>query len=228
MAAVTTSGKPGTAKPRKQQQRAISSRNALLGAALEEFASVGFKGASTRRIADRAGLSLALIRHHFGSKQDLWKATAVRFCGAFLDRLAKRREGLEGVGDRTFLRLVLREYILYFSETPQFARFLVQTNHGPPELLEWVTNRFLAPADDWYHSLLRRGQAGGFFPRGDTFLLRFIFLGAATALFSFGPTISALSGAEVRDRALVENYVELVLKLFVGPPVIGPPRTGLV
>lgn len=225
---MTPPTRSGAAKPRKPQRRALSSRKALLDAALDEFAGVGFEGASTRRIAERAGVSLALIRHHFGSKQDLWKATADEVYGAFNDRLARRRRGLEGIGERTFLRLVLREYLLHFAETPQFARFVVQANHAPPALLEWVTTRFLASADDWYPALLRQGQEGGFFPRGDLLLLRFLFLGAATALFSFGPTITALSGAEIRDRALVERYVESVLHLFVGPPVIGPPRTGLL
>ena len=229
---MTPAKKPGAPtpgkKPRKQQERAIASRDALLAAALDEFAGVGFEGASTRRIAERAEVSLALIRHHFGSKQDLWKATATEVWGAFVERLARRREGLEGVGDRTVLRLLLREYILYFAEKPQFARFLVQSNHGPPELLEWVTTEYLAPAGEWYPVLLRQGQEGGFFPRGDLLLLRFIFLGAATALFSFGPTIEALAGSDMQDRAVVEKYVELVLHLFVGPPAIGPPRSGLL
>ena len=213
---------------RRKQQRALSSRRALFEAALDEFADVGFEGASTRRIADRAEVSVALIRHHFGSKEDLWKATAEEVCGAFAARLARRRDGLAGVGDRTLLRLLLREYLRFFGERPQAARFLVQANHAPRELLEWMVERFVAPADGWHTALLRRTQKIGFFPSGDLFLLRFVFLGAATSLFSFGPTISILSGRDALDDTMLEPFVEMVLNMFVGPLPTGPPRAGLV
>ena len=48
-------------------------REALLRAALASFAAHGFKGASTRAIAAAAGANQGLIRHHFGSKEGLWR-----------------------------------------------------------------------------------------------------------------------------------------------------------
>lgn len=213
---------------RRRQERAAAARSAILAAALDEFSGVGFEGGSTRRIAERAGVSLSLVRHHFGSKEDLWKATAAEVYGGFLERLDRRRKGLEGVSDRMLLRLLLREYILYFARVPQFARFLVQVNHGPPELLNWLVDRYIPPAGGWYNALLRRAQAERFFPQGDVFLLRFLFLGAATSIFVFGPTISLLSGLDPTDDAVVEKQVDLVLEMFVGPKTTGPPRRGLL
>lgn len=215
-------------RPRRRQERSGAARSAILAAALEEFSGVGFEGASTRRIAEGAGVSLPLIRHHFGNKEDLWKATAAEVYGAFLERLGERRKGLEGVADRVLLRLLLREYILFFARVPQFARFLIQVNHGPPELLEWLVARFVPPAGGWYNDLLRRAQSEGYFPRGDLFLLRFLFLGAATSVFVFGPTISRLSGLDPADESVIEKQVDLVLHLFVGPKAMGPPRRGLL
>ena len=52
---------------------AAPGRAALLQAALSLFAERGFEGASTRAIAERAAVPQGLIRHHFGSKEALFK-----------------------------------------------------------------------------------------------------------------------------------------------------------
>src|SRR5215467_1880446 len=50
-------------------------RDEIVDAALEEFASEGFRGATIKRIAKRAGLqSHALIYWYFPSKEDLFQA----------------------------------------------------------------------------------------------------------------------------------------------------------
>lgn len=50
-------------------------REAILAAAREQFAGKGFDGASLRTIAAGAGVDAGLIRHFFGSKDDLFAAT---------------------------------------------------------------------------------------------------------------------------------------------------------
>lgn len=46
----------------------------LLDAALEAFATDGFDGASIRDVTGAVGVGHNLIRHYFGSKEDLWRA----------------------------------------------------------------------------------------------------------------------------------------------------------
>lgn len=57
---------------RKQQKRSIQTRQKLLDAALEAFSENGFKGTSTRDIAERAGVHHPLITYHFKNKEELW------------------------------------------------------------------------------------------------------------------------------------------------------------
>ncbi len=54
--------------------RSAQTREALLGAACEVFARDGFHAASTRAIAQAAGVNQALIAYHFGSKEGLYLA----------------------------------------------------------------------------------------------------------------------------------------------------------
>ncbi|WP_353827860.1 TetR family transcriptional regulator [Agromyces sp. SYSU T0242] len=51
-----------------------TTRDELVEAARHEFAERGVDGATTRRIAARAGVDPGMIRHHFGSKAGLWQA----------------------------------------------------------------------------------------------------------------------------------------------------------
>ena len=50
-----------------------NTRQLLIDAAIEEFGKTGYDSTSTRRIADRAGVNVALIKYHFGSKDDLYR-----------------------------------------------------------------------------------------------------------------------------------------------------------
>ncbi len=63
---------------RKQQQRSLVTQKKLLEAAIEAFSENGFKGTSTRDIAERAGVHHPLITYHFKNKDLLWRAAAQR------------------------------------------------------------------------------------------------------------------------------------------------------
>ncbi|CPW22710.1 TetR family transcriptional regulator [Mycobacteroides abscessus] len=49
----------------------LTARARIRDAALREFGDKGYDGATIRGIAARAGVSSGLLRHHFGSKQEL-------------------------------------------------------------------------------------------------------------------------------------------------------------
>jgi AcrR family transcriptional regulator len=52
----------------------LTARARILDAALEQFAEHGFAGATMKRIADAAGVSVGLVQHHFGTKAGLRQA----------------------------------------------------------------------------------------------------------------------------------------------------------
>jgi AcrR family transcriptional regulator len=61
------------------QSRSITTRQAILDAAVTEFWSHGFRGASVRDICARAGASSNAITYHFGSKEKLYQEILDRF-----------------------------------------------------------------------------------------------------------------------------------------------------
>jgi TetR/AcrR family transcriptional regulator, regulator of cefoperazone and chloramphenicol sensitivity len=68
MAQAATHYRPGTSP------RGEDTRRRILDAAIGVFAAEGYEGASTRMLAERAGVNLPAIQYYFGSKEGLYRA----------------------------------------------------------------------------------------------------------------------------------------------------------
>ena len=76
-------------------------RKAILDAAERLFADKGFDGASMRRITSDARVNIAAANYHFGSKEELLKATLVRRIGPVNEERLRLLEAVEtGAGRR--------------------------------------------------------------------------------------------------------------------------------
>jgi AcrR family transcriptional regulator len=71
-------------------------RTTILDAALAAFADRGFDGASIREITGAAGVGHNLVRHYFGSKEDLWRATVHHALDAGAARLSEVLRAADG------------------------------------------------------------------------------------------------------------------------------------
>jgi TetR/AcrR family transcriptional regulator, regulator of cefoperazone and chloramphenicol sensitivity len=80
----------------------LTARARIRNAALRQFTEYGFDRATIRDIARAAGVSPGLVRHHFGSKDDLRQA-----CDAYalteLHAYAERAMTDEGLNDPSFI-----------------------------------------------------------------------------------------------------------------------------
>lgn len=108
-----------------QRKSAEERREAVLDAALEEFAARGLDGASTEAIAAKAGISQPYVFRLFGTKKELFKAVVSRCFRQTLELFQRAAEGkrgeeaLEAMGkayvnellpDRTRLRTQMQAY----------------------------------------------------------------------------------------------------------------------
>lgn len=69
-------------------QRGEDTRQRILETALALFGAEGFDGASTRELAERAGVNLPAIQYYFGSKEGLYRAVVAHIAGQTESRLA--------------------------------------------------------------------------------------------------------------------------------------------
>ncbi|MEC3916166.1 TetR family transcriptional regulator [Nocardia sp. CDC160] len=103
---------PTAAERRRDAER---SRQALLDAALDEFAAKGFDGARVQEIADRAGVNKQLIAYYFGGKEGLYQEIQRGWPAAEAER-ADPELPLDEVAAR---------YLAAVLEDPRPARLLV-------------------------------------------------------------------------------------------------------
>jgi len=59
---------------RRSAQDAEKTKCEIMRVATELFCDLGYERVSLRNISDKAGVSHSLIRHHFGSKEQIWYA----------------------------------------------------------------------------------------------------------------------------------------------------------
>src|SRR5947207_9108920 len=79
-----------------QRKSADERREAVLEAALEEFAARGLDGASTEAIAAKAGISQPYVFRLFGTKKELFKAVIARCFRETLELFQRSAEGKRG------------------------------------------------------------------------------------------------------------------------------------
>lgn len=72
-------------KRRTQEERSEEAMGKALDAALELFSSQGFRATTMRQIADRAGISVGNIYHHFPKKESLYRELIERYWQSLLD-----------------------------------------------------------------------------------------------------------------------------------------------
>jgi AcrR family transcriptional regulator len=135
--------KKTSARPLGKQPREVAERTKkrILSAALNVFAKEGFPDAKLRVIATKAGTSHNLIRHHFGSKDDLWKAV--------IDHGLKRREiGLKKVIDSgrhldpvKLYKKTIASHILFAAGHPELTKILLHSNSRTSPHLDYIIEK---------------------------------------------------------------------------------------
>jgi AcrR family transcriptional regulator len=69
----------------RQEAKSEASVQAVLDAALELFSTQGFRATTLRQIAERAGLSVGNIYHHFPDKETIYQQLIARYWERLLD-----------------------------------------------------------------------------------------------------------------------------------------------
>lgn len=196
----------------RAQQRAAT-RERIVEAALEAFAEKGFRGASTRDIAQRAGANQGLITYHFRTKDQLWRAAADRIFGMLEKSLGERLAAFETDDPRERAREVVREYVRFAAAHPELFRLMVDEGKNSQERMEWLVDTHLKPR-------LQRFMLGGPLAtvRLDESLVPhayYVLAGAGSLIFAVAPECRRLTGLDPETEEAVETHAEFVARLLV-------------
>src|SRR5262245_29814257 len=206
--------RPKRRPERRPQQRSLETRERLVEAALQVFASHGFDGATTREIARRAGVALAALPYHFTTKEALWKAAADRIFGQLGEAFGRRLAGLEGVDARTRLRLILRDFVRFQAAHPQLHRFMIQEGIARTPRLAWLVDTHIRPSYEFVRATIEEAQRSGLVPLGNPAHLHYMLIGAASSVYALAAEFELLTGASPSDEALVAEHVATLERMF--------------
>jgi len=116
-------------------------RQAILDAAMDEFAENGYEKASTNRIVRGAGISKGMLFYYFNSKEELFQDLVAHAYAVVRKDLLQPLDGMSGDFIERLRQLAERKLRTY-AENPHIIRFLgaifLERNSGhlPPPLLE--------------------------------------------------------------------------------------------
>lgn len=184
-------------------------REQILLAAEQVFAKRGFKGTTTREVAQQAGIASSLIFYYFKNKMALYEAVFQSFFEQLeelmqqnlsldMDRLGKLKQFLFtftdfASGHRNMMRILLREII----------------DNG--RIVQKVAQDYFKPLYEIGVDFLREGQREALFKEVDPLHYIHSFIGTNFFYFVGGPVLEAVGahdpyGAEEVERRKAEVW----------------------
>jgi AcrR family transcriptional regulator len=152
-------------------------REQILEVATGLFAQQGFQGTTTKVIAEKSGVTEALIFRHFASKEELYWAVIERKinCAAPLERLVESLEA--GGDDLEVLSRVALEVLERRAKDQTLSRLLLYSALEKHELSERFFRNYIANYFEVLARFVREGIAAGRFRDIDPLLAARGFLG---------------------------------------------------
>ena len=200
---------------RKQQHRSVVTQHKLLDAAIQAFSENGFKGTSTRVIAERAGVHHPLITYHFKNKDQLWRAAADKAFGEFRDSLAKSLENNNDDCPKRRMASLIRAYIEFAKNQPALHKVMVQEASVPSPRLDWLIDTHLKPFFEATFEMIEDLQKLGVAPAGNTRLLFNMIRLSSGGLLALGNELKRSSDIDVDSHETLDELAEMIVAVFL-------------
>ena len=196
-----------------KQERSEQTRTEILQTALDLFSTRGFAAVSLRDIAERVGVNHAMIRYHFGSKEELWRESA----GFLFERLAQEIPPPDLAVDPSpteALKRYIRAYVHYCARHPEHARLIVQESIEGSDRLQWVADHYIRPN----HARTLKFLEGIDLPAGlsgmDPVMLLYMVVAIAQMPYLVTAELQFVHGRDVRTPEAIDAHAEAVVRFI--------------
>ena len=140
-----TAHEPQRRRGRQSAETAIKTRQTIIEAATESFSRLGYEATSVREIAQSAQLTHGTLRHHFGSKLEIWKAVADTVLDYYRAQLMPIVIAAEQEADPLHgFKQVVRAFINASYNNPVFAKLLMVETQTDNERSTHLERNFLS------------------------------------------------------------------------------------
>ncbi|NLD35325.1 MAG: TetR/AcrR family transcriptional regulator [Desulfatiglans sp.] len=157
-----------------KQPRDVSekTKETILKTALKVFAEEGFHNAKLRDIASIAGTTHSLITHHFGSKDDLWKAVVDYGLNLQENNILKILKSHKSADPVELFREFIKSYVSTIAKNTELSKILLHDNSRTSPHLVYLMER-QARLHSIIEPVFNNAQKQGYFKgfRHDSFLV---------------------------------------------------------
>ena len=210
------SGRPAGAVHRRMKR--VDRRKQLIEVAVKFFSEFGFQGASTKSIAEAAGITEAVIYRHFATKKDLYSAildyklkqTGTPEWVGELRRLAEANE------DQMLFRSVAGQILKSYRQDPDFQRLVFRASLEGHEMSALLNAKIGLPVYEFLRDYVARRQAEGAFVKCDPGIAVFALIGLPT----YFAIVTQLFGIRV-VKASQNDVLDTATSLFLDGIVVG-------
>ncbi|MGW0482536.1 TetR/AcrR family transcriptional regulator [Nonomuraea sp. NPDC003214] len=189
----------------------LTARARIRDAALAHFGEHGVKGASLRAIAERAGVSLGLVQHHFGSKEGLRDACDAHVV-AYIKEQVERAVGEGGLEDPAYMQQA-------WAGSPPVVRYLGRALVDGSPAAAAIFDQLVKVTEENLH--------GGPDPRGRAAVFTAMRLGVYVLHEHLTRTLEADAFAPATMARIGAAMLDAVSPEFVGRDLVDRAREGL-
>jgi AcrR family transcriptional regulator len=218
----------GTAMSLRAVKPQHETRTRILDAAEELFMQHGFEGTSMRQLTAKAGVNLAAVNYHFGSKDALIEAVFRRRLDPMNAARIAALEALEGSGrtlsPETIIRAFVGEGLRMIEDTRtggrNFIRLLGRTYTEPAKQIRALIGQLYAPAMERYKSAFERAVPQ--MPREELVWRMHFMFGTLAYTMAATDTVQLIAGCKPEDRydaALLEERLTAFLAAGLTAPL---------
>jgi AcrR family transcriptional regulator len=193
-----------TASEARSRSDDLTARARIRNAAIAQFASEGFQKANVRDIAAQAGVSAALVIHHFGSKAGLREVCDEHVLQALLQR-ARDEAQPAGIGNS------IRDYLANPSQFHEQVHYMVRAIDEDSPSADRFVEAMVAESE----ALLRAGIADGSVrPTSDLRGMSVLTMLISLSLLTMPPAIARALGHDALNPDVMRRVAMPSLELY--------------
>ena len=190
-------------------------RPIILDSAIRVFSQRGFDGGSLREIAGHAGVSHAMIKYYFGSKEQLWRDAVSFLFERQRNELQPEAVFAAGQDQRQGLRVLCEQLIRYWARHPEHGRLVMQASMTPGPCLDWLIHETKKN-----HGLFLAYFGGDATAESQdnkfaTVAMLYLLVGACQTVFMLEHEVRELYGVDVTDPAFIDMFVKLAIDRLI-------------
>jgi AcrR family transcriptional regulator len=191
--------------------RAEDRRRQIVEVASELFSQRGFNGVTTKEIADRAGVSQAIIFRHFPSKEAIYSAILDNKLKQAAERIRGRLQDAAGrKDDRAFFGSLAFDLLDLYSKDPSLLRLLLFSALEGHDLSRMFYKTMSRQVRDHVRAYIKQRIADGAFRQLDPVASSRVFLGMV-AHHAQVVALYPYDDVKISNRQMADYFVEIFL-----------------